>query len=812
MFKNLVLILCIAALGMSDVAVGQNILNYSRQTLPINVTLKFKHSKCPQHRFNRHYKCNGRLDSNRTSFTTIYGLSQNHEGDIPVFVCNKFVCNALYKFSSFEFTADEYVTDAIAQPIKLNETLCTFAMCSFLNNKTLSDPSIGPGHWRDIVLAHHYNTLSVEIANYNIAHPNTAYVVTKQNLKKLAEMHVMKPHYFTQMYHHVYWFNWKRRRMEWSHCIYRMGGDCCSSDVTFDVISVLFGKFDSSTSDEEKEKAEAFDGRKLQNPVDVGVMSVANRYGYSPFEIMVPGKSEKHIYLVPGMSKFTAEHIKHSEKGTHGMNYKQDGFVQSKNLPIKAAFFTAQRYGNIIRNEGRNETYNIDELSKNFKQSSDSFHRAGRLYKQKVLRDEDKEADICFADRVAIGKQSDSPKTLIVLDEKMDFMAFCDEYKVYVMNDSLLQSVVRYCKLKIRLRRTYNRSTRQDIQHKLKVDSAEFKAIRLFIQLGFMKIVIAHLMYWGTLITGYQTLKQMTELNVISDGNFVLKHDTIHPIDVPKFPLPPEFIVYMAQDIGITYVKTEDLISHGFHTFSHFRYALTTYYNVYSHECWQTLDEKKENAPTFCGQNFEEHRQRELDIPNAWMIYNNADPHSLVWDGSMSLEAKHSLYEEYPINRGKFGYLRGYERLDLLGLKWNERMHNFYLRIENEELLQQCEFSNGLLKDIEAIILRTSQIGNMQQIIIQKGVYIMDDKQKELKETALETAVAQQLKCTQKNGYFTMEMYQLLLIKLLQLQSGNSRLISEQHYPELAQLFYDRFNYDYMARRLSHWGFYFDNH
>ena len=144
---------------------------------------------------------------------------------------------------------------------------------------------------------------------------------------------------------------------------------------------------------------------------------------------------------------------------------------------------------------------------------------------------------------------------------------------------------------------------------------------------------------------------------------------------------------------------------------------------VYQQECYQDLRERRDNKPLFHGEKFMEHYQREIDEENCAMIFNNSIMPNLVWPGELANEQQNELFKKMTIYRGKYGFLRAYEHLDLLSNMWNRRMLNYYSNPKNIDQVKKLDFSHQLFGSLQDLVQYESNCGNMMQIIKQKGMY-----------------------------------------------------------------------------------------
>lgn len=182
-------------------------------------------------------------------------------------------------------------------------------------------------------------------------------------------------------------------------------------------------------------------------------------------------------------------------------------------------------------------------------------------------------------DRAKIGKQSDIQKKCVnIKEDEMDIITFLKHYEQDLKSNQ--QHVIHHCRLKAKLRRTYRRELREDIYRKLKIGSSTYKSCEKILYLGFKTIPVAHLRFWGSYFWGLQSFEQLTETNIIPNGQWVIQNGRKHQIDIPQYPLPPTFITTIAKTVGITYFNEKDLIKHGFHTFTEHRCAYKAYYEL----------------------------------------------------------------------------------------------------------------------------------------------------------------------------------------------------------------------------------------
>lgn len=316
--------------------------------------------------------------------TVIYGLRTNTEALVTKWSCR---CDP-YNYKHLFLNNDELLmgkSDSIhceQLPIKLGKQLVcymsnyilkfgkifqkfsnmrkvSYEMAVHLMNETRKNVNIGPGHWRQIVIALHTTEIKNEIARNNPQ--NLESLFQANEYKKIAQSFVLKEHYFKKLFVFIYWKIIRPHREDWRIWISRMGGQIISCDMTYSVSDKIYGIQDCRNLPHSKNS----DGRSESLQILAGTLTLQNWAHFSFDEILIPRASEKHCYVAPEIGIFIGYLCENSEQPITKLNIKHDGFESGLNLDVKCGYCTKAIFGSKIRNKHSKKIINVDDLIHN---------------------------------------------------------------------------------------------------------------------------------------------------------------------------------------------------------------------------------------------------------------------------------------------------------------------------------------------------------------------------------------------------------------------------------------------------------------
>lgn len=199
----------------------------------------------------------------------------------------------------------------------------------------------------------------------------------------------------------------------------------------------------------------------------------------------------------------------------------------------------------------------------------------------------------------------------------------------------------------------------------------------------------------------------------------------------------------------------------------------------------------------------------EMDVSNAFLMYNNGRNPNIVWPGEQGVENQNQVFNSFGVIVGKIGYTRAIQKLVLLQLIWNRRMLKYYLA--HPDKLAQCFFSKELIDLMRGIVERERQMGDIMNIIYDKGIFVMRDVKDELDMISMDQVIKQCLEISEGEKYFDISYSQRILKFCVEnAQSSTKPLLSkEKHLPQIKELFYQYFSDEFLMRRCRDWGYYF---
>lgn len=216
--------------------------------------------------------------------------------------------------------------------------------------------------------------------------------------------------------------------------------------------------------------------------------------------------------------------------------------------------------------------------------SCDSLHRTGRLVKSDIIPGKDPETAILMRDRQFIGNMADRKHQYITIPSgSMDIITFLKTKKMKYQD--WINDIILFTKNHMLLKRTYEIANRDKILNKLQtLGLTKTKYIIKLIKYGYLKVIPQHYPYMLSYFFGWQTFEQLTETNIIDKehGQAIWTEEGIKMIDVPRYPLPASFVLYLAQCVGIsTEICNVQLMSRcGYHHLDILIGALDSYYKL----------------------------------------------------------------------------------------------------------------------------------------------------------------------------------------------------------------------------------------
>ena len=202
----------------------------------------------------------------------------------------------------------------------------------------------------------------------------------------------------------------------------------------------------------------------------------------------------------------------------------------------------------------------------------------------------------------------------------------------------------------------------------------------------------------------------------------------------------------------------------------------------------------------------------EMAPENAILMGNNSRFPNMVEPGEQANERRNEHYKGYKRKRGKEGIARAYARLDYDEIGWNNDMYAYYKN--HPDKLEECQFSDSLIDDIEEIQIRQREIGDMTDIIREKGIFEFDIPMDKIEKHALKRAVQDSLELAPRKrsgGKSYFESVGNLISNYCAENAGNNGvfLSKEKDIPKIQHLIYDKLDASVIIKIAAGWGFHF---
>lgn len=192
------------------------------------------------------------------------------------------------------------------------------------------------------------------------------------------------------------------------------------------------------------------------------------------------------------------------------------------------------------------------------------------------------------------------------------------------------------------------------------------------------------------------------------------------------------------------------------------------------------------------------------------MIFRNGLFPGLVWHGEQGNEHQHAFFADNKILKGHYGILRAKIRKDYLSNKWNRQRLFQYIQMTERNYMKELNWSEKLLTDMMNGVHDAQIMNPILQQIYSRGVYITENIQDTVKKDCINEMVLQQLEFT-STPKWSPRLYEIVEQYLL--QNGYKRFskIAKSEYvlTQIANILHDKFDHDFLERRINCLGFYF---
>ena len=196
---------------------------------------------------------------------------------------------------------------------------------------------------------------------------------------------------------------------------------------------------------------------------------------------------------------------------------------------------------------------------------------------------------------------------------------------------------------------------------------------------------------------------------------------------------------------------------------------------------------------------------------NAILMGNNSRFPNVVQPGEQGNERRNAHYKAHKSKRGKEGLARGFARLDKAEIAWNNQQLDYYIR--HPDKLEECQFSESLMEYMQDIQLRSREIGDMTDIIREKGIYEFEIPKDKINKAALQRAVQDSLELAQRSRKGNNTFFAAIGYRIAQYCGENARqtcfMSIEKDMPRIKNLMYDKLEDKVIMKIAASWGYYF---
>ena len=575
---------------------GQSLSSYQRQGNTCYSRTNMSDCICPYHN-KRHEaifrKCN--IVKHNAEVISICTISEIYYLFAPIYKCkglpgseafNPFKKTHLVHFSKLSKLNIRRSSDG--QSIDFIEAGGAFLEeCAFnaLVLQTLDQPSVGPGHWHDILMRQHSSSLFKELSQNRFGIDFNG-----PEIALFIKMHIPSPTQLGKMLVFAWFHEIVPCIRELDTLIFKHPGRVISYDWSVkatrklrnyntqrsdykipDINSKTSSSFANALADSMLEsKFNINDARMTLRRLKLGWFQCHTQLDLCCFSDFTPNQSEAHYYAIPILSEILIRILHHSKNPCKRIFLKSDGLKANINIPVLLIIYVMKLISNGVF-VGLLWAYNLKRFAKEIYLAVDLFHRSQRLIKG-ALRSKNAETKIILKDRTNVSYPVELQPTIIDCYNRIDVLTFIKARRDIYRNPHRLDLFYIFIMASFALQKTKKPKNRvYYLQILDSFDNDLRQAILHEIKYAFCSIATSMITYYVALLTKMVTFEKMTSYRIHQTQCFVNRDGqlAIAWVETPYIAAPSHAVESVARLAHIPYMERAMQIKNGYHSFRH---------------------------------------------------------------------------------------------------------------------------------------------------------------------------------------------------------------------------------------------------